>query len=245
MNALVIGLDLGFSSLGYGVVALAPLPKQDQRVEDIGVFHTSKSDAKQSLYATEDNLRRARDIASFLHTLIQKHQDQNNRVIATCVEAMSWPRNAGVTAKLGIGWGVFAAVSSFHALPVLQASPQQIKLATARSKSASKEDVQRAVLEALPFVNPRKFEGRGSLFEVTKDVPSKEWRRKFSEDPGSHKLTPWGRSPLTYLPPNIGIKKTDREHVFDALAVVLTCQASELIASSRLALADHMSSLDV
>jgi Holliday junction resolvasome RuvABC endonuclease subunit len=52
---------------------------------------------------------------------------------------MSWPRNAGVVAKMGIVWGVIASIAKVHNLPMIQSSPMEIKRITTGDGKASKE----------------------------------------------------------------------------------------------------------
>jgi len=140
-NAILLGIDPGFASFGYAALCLAPPPSDRIRVNSIGVFETEKASKKAHVLATEDNLKRAREIAAFLEEWIASQDNERNRVIAICAESMSWPRNASVTAKMGITWGVIAAVARALRIPIFQASPQEVKKTVTGFKSAKKEDV--------------------------------------------------------------------------------------------------------
>jgi Holliday junction resolvasome RuvABC endonuclease subunit len=144
-NAILLGIDPGFSNFGYAALCIAPPPSEAKRVISFGVFETEKAKKKQHVLATEDNLKRAREIADFLDSWIDAHGNDRNQVIAICAESMSWPRNAGVTAKMGITWGVVATVARAKRVPIFQASPQEIKKRTAGFKSATKEEIQAAI----------------------------------------------------------------------------------------------------
>jgi crossover junction endodeoxyribonuclease RuvC len=131
----VLGIDPGFSSLGYAVVQIHPVR---ETVLEIGVIHTEKSGAKRNVLAADDNLRRARE-------LFQALNPKMAWVRAICAESMSFPRHAPSAAKVAMSWGVLAALAEFRGLPIVQASPQEVKKAVCGAKSASKEEVQQAL----------------------------------------------------------------------------------------------------
>lgn len=149
-NTILLGVDPGFASFGYAALCIAP-DGVSVRCDAFGVFETEKSSKKLSVLATEDNLRRAREIGEFLEGLGGRLADDRNVLVAVCAEAMSWPRNAAATAKIGITWGVIAEWSRRERLPILQASPQMVKKAIAGAKTATKEEVQAGVLERVKF----------------------------------------------------------------------------------------------
>lgn len=136
-SVFVLGLDPGFANIGYSVVELA---SWGLKVHDAGVFQTEKSDKKRKVLASDDNFRRGREISKFLNDLVGKWQ-----VSAVCTEGMSFPRNASAAVKMAIAWGVIVAMAEQRQLAVVQASPQEIKLAMCGAKNASKEDVEAAV----------------------------------------------------------------------------------------------------
>ena len=153
-STFVLGLDPGFRNLGYSVMEIA---SWGQKVHVAGAFKTDKSDKKRKVLAADDNFRRGREISKFLNELMEQW-----KVSAICTEAMSFPRNAGAAVKIAIAWGVIVALAERRRLAVVQASPQEIKLALCGSKSASKEDVEAAV-EKLYSVAPL-LEGTARTF---------------------------------------------------------------------------------
>jgi crossover junction endodeoxyribonuclease RuvC len=139
---LVLGLDPGFASLGH---TLVELDRERATIKAVGVFRTAKLSTKQHVLAADDNLRRARDISAFLTTLCGRWDPK-----AICAESMSFPRNASAAAKVAMAWGTIAACSDRLGIPVVQASPQHVKLAVCGRKDASKEDVQAALRQRFP-----------------------------------------------------------------------------------------------
>lgn len=132
----VLGIDPGFATLGLAIVDVAAAVT----VARTWVFRTEKSPRKHAVRASDDNVRRAREIAEELRATIRTY-----RPAAIATEGQSWPRNAGASAKVGIAWGVLAAVADAHQLPMVQASPQQIKRVLCGVKTATKEQVIAAV----------------------------------------------------------------------------------------------------
>ncbi len=152
-NTLLIGIDPGLASCGWGVISIAP-GCDVMRCDGLGVHETKKATKKQHVLATEDNLRRARELTAFLQRLFKTHAgDERNRVVAICAESMSWPRNAGASAKIGIAWGVIASCAFTWGIPILQASPQTVKKALTGRRDATKEEVEDAVIQRVPRAN--------------------------------------------------------------------------------------------
>lgn len=144
-SVYLLGLDPGFRNIGYSVIRVGSCGSQ---LEAAGIFHTEKSDKKRKILATEDNLNRAKEISKFLNSLMDKWV-----VSAICAEAMSFPPNASAAAKMAMCWGVISCISQVRKRPIVQASPQEIKLSVCGSKSASKEDVQSAVEKSYPVAS--------------------------------------------------------------------------------------------
>lgn len=134
---VVLGVDPGFASLGLAAVELLPV---GDRVLRCWVVRTEQSSKKRTVRASEDNVRRAQELALALEQAVEAF-----RPCAIAAETMSWPRNAGAAAKVALGWGVLCAVAHRHCLPLLQASPQDVKRAVCGSKTASKDEVIAAV----------------------------------------------------------------------------------------------------
>ena len=139
---IVLGVDPGFAALGLAAVEIgagAPQPRA------AWVERTEPSPRKRAVRASEDNVRRAQELANALERAIAEWQP-----VALAAETMSWPRNAGAVAKVALAWGAVCACASRHALPVVQASPQDVKRALVGRKSASKEEVIAEVERRFP-----------------------------------------------------------------------------------------------
>lgn len=176
--SIVMGVDPGLAHMGWGILQLH---KTTEKVLALGVIVTEKSTKKLNVLASDDNLRRARELYRALMLVVSKYEPA-----AIAIEAKSYPRNASAAAKTSMSWGVLASISESLNLPVCQASPQRVKKCLTGKIKSEKEEVQEAL------------------------------NNKF----GTQILLDAGIE---------GIKKSDREHPYDALAVAVTCLDSDLI----------------
>jgi Holliday junction resolvasome RuvABC endonuclease subunit len=141
MGVLVMGLDPGFSKIGYSFVRLGGHTDVPIRM---GLIQTKKSDKKLKVLASDDNFRRAKSIALELSQLVASVEISEGPVRVFCVEAKSFPRNASAAAKVAMFWGVLAKLSVDTGIPVVQVRPQEIKQKLCKKAKASKAEVQDA-----------------------------------------------------------------------------------------------------
>lgn len=140
-NVYVLGIDPGLANMGVALVSIGATEAED-RVERLMIFRTEKSDKKKGILAAADMMERGRLISGSLKTVFR---DFPGAIKAVCTESFSPPRNASAAAKIALSFGVLLAV--LDDLPLLQVSPQDLKKKVAQSKTASKEDVQKALDE--------------------------------------------------------------------------------------------------
>ncbi len=141
MGVLVMGLDPGFSKIGYSIVRLGEGIDTPIRM---GLIQTKKSDKKLKVMASDDNFQRAKKIALELGQLVASAEISESPIRVFCVEAKSFPRNASSAAKVAMFWGVLAKLSVDTGIPVVQARPQEIKQKLCKKAKASKAEVQEA-----------------------------------------------------------------------------------------------------
>ena len=140
----VIGIDSGLASCGFAVVRLVPAGEELVRA---WTFTTKLSDRKVGVRAADDTARRARELAAELLRAIEEH-----RPVAIAIESPSWPRNAGSAAKMGVAFGVIFGLAEQHQLPLVMASPMDVKLALVGRKTAGKDEVVLAVETRFPDI---------------------------------------------------------------------------------------------
>lgn len=193
---VVWGVDPGFANIGVAVCDVEGPglnggewchPKLFQ------LLTTEPSSKKLKVLSTDDNFRRAQEIAALLEGLA--------RPTLICAEAMSYTPSASASAKVAMVWGVIAGYAQRYQVPVLQVTPQQVK----------------AVLK-IPLTKGRDSRGIGSKNEESKLATARALAPRYSPI-------------LFHL-----LKDIDdglQEHVLDALACVLACEASNEIRMLR------------
>lgn len=123
---IVIGVDPGAATTGYGVVARAG----DGAVSlvECGVIRTLPSSPLA---------QRLREIHDGLGEVLTRHA-----VDAMAVEGVFYARNARTTVILGHARGAILLAASLRELPVFEYSPAAVKNAVAGTGRATKEQVQ-------------------------------------------------------------------------------------------------------
>lgn len=168
-QVLVLGLDPGFASCGYAVLRV---DAGVARCVALGVVRTKKSAKRLRVLATDDNMRRAKEIARALRSLLEYGALDPTRkhgpARLVCAESMSSPRNSSSASKMAMTWGALIALCDERGLPLLQASPQQVKVRACGKSTASKEEVERAMR--------KQYAGLGKL---VKHLPDGEHEHAF------------------------------------------------------------------
>jgi crossover junction endodeoxyribonuclease RuvC len=136
-EVIVLGVDPGLASFGWGAVRLFPKLERIVRVE---VIKTKPSPKKLKVLAADDTSRRARELATTLREVITRFKP-----VVIAAEAYSAPRHASSAGKLNRAWGVLDGLTVEFSLPLVQTSPQAIKKLLCEDASASKAQVQAAL----------------------------------------------------------------------------------------------------
>lgn len=127
-NRTVLGIDPGISRLGYGIVV-------DRRARPVlaacGVIETG---SKQPIGV---RLRRLHD---GLQDLIRLHRPDR-----VAIEQLFVSRNVRTAVAVGQARGVAILAAAMHRLPIVECSPQAVKLAVTGYGRAEKQQVQRMV----------------------------------------------------------------------------------------------------
>lgn len=133
----VLGIDAGFASLGWGVL-------EDGKFVACGVIRTEKD---HDVTKAADSQERAGEIwnalvqVEFLHGPFDRLH----------CEGISWTRDAKVTGKMGITWGLIFGLATLRGWVVNQFPPKTLKYRLTGSANASKKVVEMAVVKLLPL----------------------------------------------------------------------------------------------
>lgn len=137
----VVGLDISFRSTG--VVSVTIGDDNSALLSSCFVIETEKNSTSEKVSATVDNIRRAQKIYRELHEFLSEAKPD-----VIVVESQSWPRNSSSALKMALAWGAIAPL--LEGIPLIEVSPQDIKMLATGSRSASKQDVQKGVLNLVP-----------------------------------------------------------------------------------------------
>lgn len=135
---IVLGVDPGAATTGYGVVAR----RSDGAVSllECGVVRTQSG---------QPLALRLRQIYEGLRHVLLRHA-----VEAVAVESVFYARNVHTTVVLGHARGAALLAAAMHDLPVAEYAPAEIKQAIVGTGRASKEQVQFMVQQLLRLRTP-------------------------------------------------------------------------------------------
>ncbi len=138
---VILGLDPGFSSLGW---SLLDLSKGRPRLLGAGVIRTKPD---RTMKRCDDNARRIADITKQLSTLNQLYEP-----IVIVAEAQSWTSFVKADRSLAMAWGCLSALGEIWAVPILQFRPQDIKKKICNDASASKQTLENTLINLVDDV---------------------------------------------------------------------------------------------
>lgn len=158
----IIGVDGGLAHIGIADLELtrtANALRMDLR--DGVVVETKPMARKHGVRKSDDNMRRAREVAAVLRAYVlgMGTKDGLQRAQLLVYEAQSFGMKGNIAARqAGTAFGVIAAVAQVFDLPMLCVTPGDIKHAVCPDiRKASKDDVIAAVETMWPNVEwPRK-----------------------------------------------------------------------------------------
>jgi crossover junction endodeoxyribonuclease RuvC len=128
---IVIGIDPGTATLGFGVVAL----ESDRlRFLDAGVVRTTSS---------QSDAERLAQLETALGVLVSRHRPQR-----MAVERLFFQRNVQTAMAVGQARGVALLVAAHHGLRVDEPTPNEVKQAVCGNGAAAKAQVA-AMVERL------------------------------------------------------------------------------------------------
>ncbi len=141
----IVGIDPGFASLGWVICELDKSSKLT--LIDGNVISTKPTDKKRRMRAVDDNLRRVREQARALVKLF-------DGASLVCLEAFTLGQkgNRSNAAKQGSATAAVVTVCEVLHLPLLQATPQEIKKTTCDTMKASKDEVCEALTKMQPVL---------------------------------------------------------------------------------------------
>ena len=125
---IILGIDPGTAALGYGIVESS---RGRLRAVDHGCLVTSPDTALPE---------RLLAVHALVDELLETHQPA-----VAAIERLFFSRNAQTAFGVGQARGVVLLAAAQHGVPVVEATPNEVKSAVAGYGAADKEQVQRMV----------------------------------------------------------------------------------------------------
>ena len=176
----VISLDAGFCNTG--VVVTQYRPPSNTTPGDMNlpacwvvVHHSCITTAKESerrhIYATDDKVRRVREIYGPLRELMRSYSP--SLIVAEL--PLSGGKSAAAHASMAMAITICACLSEEFLAPLRNYNWDDIKLAATNSRNAGKVEVQSAIARLYPdvaraYINPRKKTGYMDDMEHVSDA---------------------------------------------------------------------------
>lgn len=162
----ILGLDPGFANFGWSIVTGPSISKL--RVVELGCFETVKSDKKMNVLDADDDFRRVKLLSRFVHHL---HDEWAFAMV--CAETLSPPRSSTVAKKMGMVWGMLADFCQVSAMPMVQATPKQIKTELCPGKGKPTDKMLHAAVR-------KRYPNAGQLMKES--LPTKETKHEHPYD---------------------------------------------------------------
>ena len=147
-----LNVDPGFNWLGWSVTELHG---DIDVVLAMGLIRTEASSKKRNVRTADDSFRRGRELSEELVTVMNLHKPD-----AICFESMSHVRSSSSMAKVGMCYGALTMLVTVARLPVVAATPNEVKKAAAKAAGVKtltgKDPVAAAMFEKYRHHEPSK-----------------------------------------------------------------------------------------
>ena len=170
---IVLGIDPGLASTGYGVVATGRTPAGEERLRalDGGVIETRAAASPEARLA---------EIHARIDALLLAHAPE-----AVALEELYFGQNARTAFAVGQGRGVAMLAAGQRGVPCASYTPQQVKSAVCGSGRADKEQVGRMVTLLLGLLEePRRDHATDALAVAVCHVNRAPASRALRASPG-------------------------------------------------------------
>lgn len=162
----VLALDVSLQHTGVALVEGHP-----PEIIEAYCIVTKKEAKKRKIYVTDDQVRRIRQITKRLDETIWRYRP----ALIVAELPTGGAQSASAAAGMGIAKAVVATVAQMSRLPLLVISPTDVKLAATGKKTASKAEVQAAIVRRWPglgerFASKRSATGYTGQFEHIADA---------------------------------------------------------------------------
>lgn len=139
----IVAFDTGLAT--FGMAAVDPV---GGGLIALDFFGSAKSDKKLNVSNSSDITHRGLRLAAAVETFCNRFE-----VVAVVHEGLSFPRSARAAAMLAISVGVVIARAQALDAPLLEVSPQELKVAATGRRNATKQEVLEGISQKPGFEN--------------------------------------------------------------------------------------------
>lgn len=159
----VCGIDPGLAMMG---VVVAEIGGPGFIEVSAAKLIITESQRKKNVSFSSDCIRRAREIATALQTIVTSAQIPK----AFFIEGVSLPRNASAVFQIGLSFGAVSSLAERCGVPIIASTPQAIKAAMTGMKGAPKKDMVDALSKVMDVSKAKRMNGttvpRGKLDHI-------------------------------------------------------------------------------
>lgn len=150
-EVVVVGIDAALANMG---MVMAIVNAKEQRVVEILKMELVKTQAedKKTVRRASDRLRRGRELLRYMQQFCY------GGTIA-CAEIPEGSQDASAAWALGVATGVLCACP----LPIVEVSPREVKMASVRKNTASKEEMRQWAYDKFPSAPWKTHGGKKTL----------------------------------------------------------------------------------
>jgi Holliday junction resolvasome RuvABC endonuclease subunit len=141
----VLCIDAGFANCGWVVI-------QNHKVTAGGVIVTKKTEKKHKMRVADDDVRRCQETFKELYRIYLEPQYGIKYMLVELPS--SGGKSSRAVSSMARAQAVVACLSQVTNLPTEWVTPRDLKLAVCNSQSASKEDIEAAVMKWHPEMAP-------------------------------------------------------------------------------------------
>lgn len=141
----ILALDVAFANTGFVVFERCAgkwVPSEH------GIIKTAKETKKRNMYTADDTDRRIRVICSKLDSLYEKWQPN----LAVAELPTGGGKSSSSVKAMAIGASVVTSFTFFRGIPLHNVRPDDVKLATTGTRSASKLHIENVIETLYPAV---------------------------------------------------------------------------------------------
>jgi Holliday junction resolvasome RuvABC endonuclease subunit len=143
MKQVVLALDPSFRNTGYAIFEIVDIT---ERILEVGVIKTEKSDKKRKVRASDQRVEQIQVLVNSLRSIINKYKPK----LIVAELPTSGGKSAHAISSMAIAQTVCGAVAAYEDLPYEWVTPTENKKALTGAKNASKEDMMNAALKLYP-----------------------------------------------------------------------------------------------